>query len=73
MCICISLYIYKKIYIYIYDASQKDFQDFCIQVLNSLAPVEVNHAGVTQAPLMNKELQKVIMISRFLKDISESN
>ena len=44
------------------DKSLKIFQDSCLQILNSLAPLEAKYVCANQAPLMNKELQKDIMI-----------
>ena len=60
------------------DKSLKGFQDSCLQILNSLAPLQTKYACANQAPFMNKELQKAKLLrsklrNKYSKNRSESN
>ena len=44
------------------DKSLKSFQDSCLQFLYSFASLRAKYVHATQAPFMNKDLQRVIEI-----------
>ena len=50
------------------DKSLKGFQDACIQILNSLAPLRTKYVRANQARFMSKEVKKALMIRSKLRN-----